>query len=511
MKFASSLFARHASRSGSSCRRSLGISGFGSCLLVSLWVFLSSIVNAQSGPGSTVIASIGDYGDGSTAAGDVAALVLGWSPDLVIGAGDNRYGSSSFDDVVGQFYCAYLVDAGVGPTCAGGTSPVNAFFPVPGNHDYTDGGGINEYLDYFTLPGAGVVSSGTSGSERYYDFVVGSVHFFGIDSQGALTSAADMEAQKAWLRAGLAASTAPFRVVYLHHPPYSSSSVHGSSGPLQWNYSGWGADAVIAGHDHTYERIEQGGIPYFVNGLGGKSIYGLGTPVEGSQVSYNGNYGAMRITADSETMTFEFIDIAGGVVDSFTTDGELQPPPPSGAVTSRIASGGDDVEENNDDGSMYINSTDLELGSDPGNNGSTQTVGLRFQYLYVPQGSTIDAAYLEFTVDEVRTGTTDVLIHGQLAEDAPPFSTADFDVTDRPRTTASIPWSIPAWNTVGAKQQSPDLAAVLQEVIDQAGWTENNSVVFIIEGAGRRAADSYEGSPVNAPLLHVEYSSPPGC
>ena len=52
------------------------------------------------------------------------------------------------------------------------------------------------YLDYFTLPGAGIQTSGTSGSELYYDFVQGPVHFFVIDSQGALSSSANMTAQK---------------------------------------------------------------------------------------------------------------------------------------------------------------------------------------------------------------------------------------------------------------------------------------------------------------------------
>ena len=59
-------------------------------------------------------------------------------------------------------------------------------FLVPGNHDYNDGGGINEYLNYFTLPGTGVASTNTSGNERYYDFIQDDVHFFMIDSDAAI-------------------------------------------------------------------------------------------------------------------------------------------------------------------------------------------------------------------------------------------------------------------------------------------------------------------------------------
>ncbi len=461
-------------------------------------------------PGTIVFAVIGDFGDGSTDAGEVAALVDSWSPEFVLGAGDNRYDALSFDDVVGGFYCDYLTDVTVGPNCSGGDSPANAFFPVPGNHEYIEGGGISDYTDYFTLPGAGIAGSGTSGSELYYDFVIGNVHFFGLDSQGALLSNANMDAQKLWLQAQMGASTSAFQVVYLHHPPYSSAYLRGSVPAMQWPYAAWGADAVIAGHDHTYERIDQNGIPYFVNGLGGKSIYLMGPPIEGSQVTYTADYGAMRVTADQDEMSLEFINVDNTLVDSVTTDGDAPFPRSSGNVENRILFGTDDVEENNDDGSMFVDSSDIELGSDPDENGSSQTVGLRFQYVFVPKKATIDLAYLEFTADEVHSGSTDVVIRAELSGNAPAFSSADYDVTSRLQTTASVAWSVPAWTTPGDKHQSPNLAPILQEIVDQAAWTPNSSIVFMIEGTGRRAAVAYEDSPNDAPMLRVEYS-PPGC
>lgn len=453
-----------------------------------------------------VFAFVGDFGSASGAENDVAMLVDSWSPEFIVSAGDNRYGATTFDQVVGRYYCGYLAAAGVGNNCNGGTSPSNAFFPVLGNHDYSDGGGINEYLNYFTLPGTGIASSNSSGNERYYDFIMGPVHFFALDSQGALDSSSDGNAQRAWLQAQLTASTSAWQVVLFHHAAYSSGQ-HGSIATMQWPFAAWGADAVLTGHDHIYERIEIDGIPYFVNGLGGKSLYSFGTPIPGSQMRYNSNYGAMRMTADSTLMTFEFINIAGLVIDSFTTDGEVMPPPPSATLNNRIASGADDVEEKLSNGAMNASSSDLELGEDPALNG-TQTVGLRFQYLYIPRGASIDAAHLEFTVDEAYSVATNVVIRAQAADSAPVFSTANFDVTGRPLTASSIAWSISAWNTVGAKQQSPDIAAVLQEVIDRDGWNPNNSVAFVISGAGQRTAEAYEGVAASAPLLHVEYSTP---
>ena len=102
---------------------------------------------------------------------------------------------------MGQFYCDSLANAESGSYCPGSNSMTNSFFPSLGNHDYSDGSGLNEYLNYFDLPGTGVVSSGTSGSDRYYDFIAGPVHLFVIDSEGAQKDASDTMTQMIWLRA----------------------------------------------------------------------------------------------------------------------------------------------------------------------------------------------------------------------------------------------------------------------------------------------------------------------
>jgi hypothetical protein len=281
-------------------------------------VILWLLVVAPSATAQTSFAIIGDYGTGSANEGYVASLVYGWNTDFIISLGDNRYGSADFDETVGQLYCDSLTDAGSGSWCSGGNSQANAFFPSLGNHDYTDGTGLNEYLNYFTLPGTGVVSSGTSGSERYYDFIRGPVHFFVIDSQGALNSAPDKTSQMNWLQAQLAASSAQWKVVYFHHAPYSSSGGHGSNPEMQWPFASWGADVVLSGHDHTYERIFADGIVYFVNGLGGDSIYGFVSPVSGSQLRYNGDHGAMRVEASNTAISFEFISLSGSIIDTYT-------------------------------------------------------------------------------------------------------------------------------------------------------------------------------------------------
>ena len=170
--------------------------------------------------------------------------------------------------------------------------------------------GAKPYLDYFTLPGNGL----------YYNFVWGPIEFFAVDSDyhdpAGITATSR---QATWLKDALAASTAPWKIVYFHLPPYSSGSVHGSTPELQWPFRAWGATAVLSGHEHTYERIIIDGFPYFVDGLGGNGKYSFNpTPVAGSVIRYAADQGALRVTADSLSMTFEFINGQGDLIDSYT-------------------------------------------------------------------------------------------------------------------------------------------------------------------------------------------------
>ena len=97
----------------------------------------------------------------------------------------------------------------------------------------------------------------------------------------------------------------------------------GSEQDIQWPFFEWGASAVMAGHDHHYERIEVGNGLYFVNGLGGNSKkYTVGRPVDGSIKRFNDSHGAMRVTATEQRIVFEFLTASGDVVDRKELAGE---------------------------------------------------------------------------------------------------------------------------------------------------------------------------------------------
>jgi tartrate-resistant acid phosphatase type 5 len=261
-------------------------------------------------------AVIGDFYNATANTPGVANLVKSWNPDLIVTTGDNSNNTSmtEMDRQVGQFYGAYIHYPAGSPSVYAPGVVTNAFFPTLGNHDWD--GGISGWTDYFELPG----------NERYYDLVRGPIHFFVIDSDGREWDGNTVTSTQAqWLKARLAASIAPWKVVVLHEPPYSSGSGHGGTPSLQWPFQAWGATIVIAGHDHIYERIEKNGFPYLVVGTGGASLYGFRDPPDPeSLVRYNADYGALLIEAVPTAITFRFYSIAGGTGGTLIDTRELQ-------------------------------------------------------------------------------------------------------------------------------------------------------------------------------------------
>ena len=271
----------------------------------------TTTATVTTGTGSPTIrfAVIGDYGTGWPSEAAVAALVASLGVDFIVTTGDNIQLNGTYDTLVGAYYSDYI-GAYVGAYGPG--SATNRFFPVLGNHDYTNGGGGAAYHDFFTLPGANF--SSTSGTERYYDFVWGPVHFFLLDAY------TQTSVQRPWLEAGLAASTAPWQIVVMHYPPYSSGG-DGSSAWMQWPMS-LGSDAAPSGHTHQYERIMRDDgdattIPYVVTGLGGAELRVFDSPVAGSVARYNAGHGTLVVEACDAGMSLSFHSVNDGVVDQY--------------------------------------------------------------------------------------------------------------------------------------------------------------------------------------------------
>lgn len=257
--------------------------------------------------GTIRFAVIGDYGSGSPQQRDVALMINSWKPDFITTVGDNNYPTGAVETIdqnIGRFFHAYIspYKGRYGP---GATT--NRFFPIPGHHDWDSPNGLQPYLDYFALPG----------NERYYDFVWGPVHFFMLDTDEREPDGASATSnQGRWLERKLAESKAPWKLVFTSHAPYTSHTVPDVE-YMRWQFKAWGADAVLSGFYHVYERLLVDGLPYFVNGAGGSWISNFGEIDAHSQFRYREDFGALLIDATDTRITFRFVNRHGRIVDEY--------------------------------------------------------------------------------------------------------------------------------------------------------------------------------------------------
>jgi hypothetical protein len=179
------------------------------------------------------------------------------------------------------------------------------------------------------------------------------------------------------------------------------------------------------------------------------------------------------------------------------------------SVSRTIIAGSDDAEESLEDGSTNLTSSDLELAVD-GPPDPRQWVGMRFTDITIPRTAIISSATIQFFVDETDTeADTDVLIFGEKSVDSATFEAIPFNITSRPMTTASVLWDdIPEWTVVGEAgpaQRTPNLAAIIQEIINQPGWASGNALSILIapdpidDTTGERTAGSFEMGVAVAP------------
>ena len=171
------------------------------------------------------------------------------------------------------------------------------------------------------------------------------------------------------------------------------------------------------------------------------------------------------------------------------------------------------------DGSAWA--LDLVFTNNPAGYGSSTNYklgcGMRFLNITIPKGSTINSAYLTFTAALARSNTTvNSKIHGEDVDDAAQFSNYA-NYSGRTRTSAVVNWNdIAAWSG-NVEYNSPDIASIIQEIIDRAGWASGNAMVVFWDDhddlsthvdATNRIAYGYDNVPANAPKLHIEYTPP---
>ncbi len=173
--------------------------------------------------------------------------------------------------------------------------------------------------------------------------------------------------------------------------------------------------------------------------------------------------------------------------------------------SGQVNSGANDVEENAADGAIEATSTDLDLMLDDGD--AYTTIGVRITNVNVPTGAVITNAYLQFTADEAQSVTTNLSINAEAVGNASAFSNTAYSLSSKTPTNATSNWNnIPPW-TVGNTYNSTDISNVIQEIIDRGDWANGNAMTFLIEGTGRRTAESANGVAASAPKLFIDYET----
>jgi PKD repeat protein len=210
-------------------------------------------------------------------------------------------------------------------------------------------------------------------------------------------------------------------------------------------------------------------------------------------------------TAGTYTVTFTVRDSLG-LADPTPATRVVRVNPTGGGTTRldrAVGASSDDAEENAS-GSMSLSSSDLELTQDS----STQKIGIRFANITVPRGATIRAAWIQFTSKETQSMSTALTIKAQAIDNAPTFATSSGNISSRTAASAAVAWTPAAWtatNEAAAVERTPDLTAVIQQVVGRSGWSSGNALAILITGTGHRTAYSFDGSATKGAVLHIEY------
>lgn len=263
-----------------------------------------------------VIAAAGDiacdtFSSGSTACQqkETSDLLLDINPNAVLMLGDAQYPYAT--NGIGTYY-----DASWGRVLD------KTYATNGGSHDFYGGGAWYDYFGPRAGPGP---------YQQNYSFNLGAWHI--ASANGYCSSASDTNGHACttsdesykWLQNDLANNSKPCTLVFWHQPRWSSGTVHGSDTAVKALFDlayDYGVDVVLNGHEHVYERFapldkwgnvdRTRGVRQFTVGVGGRSFYDFGTPVNGSEVRINDAFGVIKMTLNDGSYDWQFLQTISG-------------------------------------------------------------------------------------------------------------------------------------------------------------------------------------------------------
>lgn len=494
-----------------------------------------------------------------------------------------------------------------------------------GNHEgYTGVGDQRPYYDAFVLPMEAEAGGVPSGTEQYYSFDFGPIHFISLQSYDLPRNAQGAMAQ--WLQADLDATHSEWLVAFWHHPPYTYGT-HASDWEIELIemreifmpiLEAAGVDLVLCGHSHVYERsmllngayatptvaegvildagdgdpTEDGaylksvgrnpneGTVAVVAGHGGSAYVSGPFPVFKRQIAMTGS---LILDLEGDTFKGTMLGSDGAVYDRFDLkkSGQQKPkyvllqPQPGVASTEwcpanpepgqemRYTLDGSDPDFDSplvtgpiqvptsgqlrvrtyfpggyrQTGSTIVLGTQAQSQIQPGfairlpvaapdadatqdQNGAVSlhgsnlllpgTSGLQFPNLLLPRGSKVLSAHLQFT-SALASAPSDLTIAGEAADNSAPVAEVNQNLSVRNTTNSLATWNAPAWDARGLRgigQRSPNLAAIVQEIINRPGWQAGNTLTFLITSVSPHPATSRDDSTEPAPDLQITFLPP---
>ena len=292
------------------------------------------------------IAAFGDCGrnDNNFQSGSLSAYrnYVGESPaEIMLLLGDNAYSNGTDTEYQSNFFNVY----------SGNILKNHVLFPAPGNHDYAQSSARQAdknipYYSMFTVPANAECGGVASGTEAFYSYNWGNIHFLSLDSYGTETANAyrlwdTLGPQVTWIKQDLEANSAKWTVAYWHHPPYTMGSHNSDTESdlvrMRQNFirilERYGVDLILCGHSHDYERS------YLLSGYyGNEASFDVNThAVTSSSGKYDGSVNSCPLLTTEAKVQHGTVYVVAG---SSGANGGVQAGYPHNALPFSVDDGG---------------------------------------------------------------------------------------------------------------------------------------------------------------------------